>query len=182
MSAIATTHEGSFRPVAPAPAEHDVLDDGDLLPGDPGIEAPELAAVRGISATQPSPPTPAIAAADAVADVEADPALVSRPRPARSDELLRRCASLAARARVDAITDLEATSLHELREVLAEIHVAVASGETPPRAPLPCLAAAALEDLRHQLDQQSEDPSAARALGEIDRALGLLQGIGTAAE
>ena len=42
----------------------------------------------------------------------------TRPRPARSDELLRRCASLAARARVDAITDLEATSLHELREVL----------------------------------------------------------------
>ncbi|WP_152352922.1 hypothetical protein [Brachybacterium subflavum] len=159
MSAIATTHEGSFRPVAPAPAEHDVLDDGALLPGESTIEAPELAAVR----ETPSP-------------------IVARPRPARADELLRRCASLAARARVDAITDLEATSLHELREVLAEIHVARESGEAPPRAPLPCLAAAALEDLRHQLDQQREDLSAARALGEIDRALGLLQGIGTTAE
>lgn len=159
MSAIATTHEGSFRPVAPALAEQDVLDAGALLPGESTIEAAEVAAVPEIA----SP-------------------IVARPRPARTDELLRRCASLAARARVDAITDLEATSLHELRAVLAEIHVAVESGEAPPRAPLPCLAAAALEDLRHQLDQQREDPSAARALDEIDRVLSLLEGIRAAAE
>lgn len=169
MSAIATTHEGSFRPVTPAAAEHTLLETGEPLPGEPDIESHELAAVRGISSPPTSPSSPGAAP-------------VARPRPARADELLRRCASLAARARVDAITDTEAASLHELRTVLAEIRLASASDEAPARAPLPCLAAAALEDLRHQLDQQREDPSAARALDDVDRALALLADLPTAAE
>jgi hypothetical protein len=162
MSALATTRQGSELPLEQAfegfPSE------------DAGIDIDIEPAVGASPALEPTIP-PGNAGAEEKPSVRP----VTRPRPSAADELLRRCASLAARARVDAITDLQAPSLLSLHDVIEDICGERPEGEQPPSSPLPCLAIAALEDLRHQLGHRREETAAAARLADVDRALAALR-------
>lgn len=161
MSASATTHEESLTPVE--------------QPFDP---APPTIDVSGPGAAT-SPPlssSPALVAPSAAAAVSAtEPGAVTRRRPDRFEDLLRRCAALSARARVDVISTPGAHSLAELREVIASLFALEAPLDHLAEGHLPSLAVAALEDLRHQLAEHPEPLPVREALQDVDLALSLLR-------
>lgn len=112
-------------------------------------------------------------AAEEVADV-------GRHRPAEQPQvridvetstmLLRQCTALAARARVDLLTQSQRAAAAELAELLTTMASWSPKSLEPPDPTMTVLAAAALQDLRERL----QDPAAEELIARISAVLRVL--------